>query len=221
VLNVTTPADQYDFMLVDLDNGVVAATYNHAQTNDDDANPGQGGATELHASFRNGRLIVPAGIVADTTSPTPKPISHLRVYYRGTADWAVAVQRAPAQYASVLTLPGIATTAATPPYFQNPDALVPGKPNKITDIPITPNLYYSDVAATTPSGPGHTIYFPFCDVGKGITLTNTVVTLDTTGPQITVPTCDLDMTLPSTQVKTNYVSYDLLEQQAIKTPSRR
>jgi len=205
VLSDTDPAPQlYDFVFLNLDNGAMATASNHSQIVDDDQ--GGTGPGTIHVSFRNGRLIIPTPLLDSTSTP----IQHLRVFYRGTADWAIAVQRAPARYVSVASL-GLPPTA-TAPYFAAEDSLVPGSADAITVTPQTPNLYfYTDTDSSPGKGDAHTIYLPFCDLGKQITLTNVVVTVASGANHLsmTIPSLTLTALVATSVTTQKYISENI------------
>ena len=82
-------------------------------------------------SYLNGRITLPASFSG----------KHLRIFYAGTADWAVAVQKAPKFYTKAASLAAVKTPSVQ-----------------------TPNQYYLDVA-------GSQIAFPRCDAGKMVQIT--------------------------------------------------
>lgn len=180
-------AEQYDFIFLNMDDGAMSIAYTHSEINDDDTNPGNTSPNLIHVSFHNGRLVVPSPLL----DSLGVPIQHLRIFYRGSADWAVALRRAPAQYVSVNQIPGLTGTA---PYFNNPSALRPEATGvAIASVPVTPNLYYYQDTALNGGGTTNTIYFPLCDLGKQITLTNVQVTMSSGGSTqtVTVPSVEL------------------------------
>lgn len=134
---VPAAAVNYDVMMVDLDSGQMLP-YTHANVSDlDDPASTSPSSTPgiVGVSFVNGRIQLPsAGLPND-------PYRHLRIFYAGKADWAVALQMAPQEY--------FAYSTATAVGQQGQQA--------------TPNRYALDpnVAA---------LYFPLCDYGKQVVL---------------------------------------------------
>jgi type II secretory pathway pseudopilin PulG len=151
--------DQYDFLLLNLDTGFVSTVGLDSNVYDDDANSGASATTAVHASFRNGRITIPTPV----TDVSGTAMTHVRIYYRGTADWGVGLQRAAVQYVSV-------PSGKNQSYFSSETSLVPPTVPPL----VQPNLYYYDTTVTP-----NTIYFPLCEAHKAIELTNVAITVGT------------------------------------------
>lgn len=156
---------QYDLMMVDRDTGAfygLNVSKNYTATGTGLATPTPSvdivdngdtlNATDIQVNYAGGRIALPAAFAE----------KHLRLYYAGDADWAVAVQKAPSVYVPAMTLADLSTISPTPNrYF----------------IPYTTN---TGVDTTT----GTRIYFPACDAGKTVELDN--VTYDATNNNMPV-----------------------------------
>ena len=156
----TDTTKQYDILLLDKDTGALSAvggikpgtatTYNSLPTgtgldvidNYDTLDP-----AHIQVHYAAGRITLPSGYGG----------KHLRVFYAGDADWAVAVQKAPRTYTLI--------TTPSPTDFAN------------SALARTPNLYY--VPAT-----GTRVYFPPCDAGKTVELDNITYTTGTGATQV-------------------------------------
>jgi prepilin-type N-terminal cleavage/methylation domain-containing protein len=129
---VPSAAVNYDVMMVDLDSGQVLP-YNHINVSDlDDPASTTPTGSILGVSFVNGRIQLPSSSL---------PFRHVRTFYAGKADWAVALQMAPQQY--------FAYSTATAVGQQGQQA--------------TPNRYALDPSVAA-------LYFPLCDYGKQVVL---------------------------------------------------
>jgi type II secretory pathway pseudopilin PulG len=133
VPNMTTPGD---IMMLNLDTGAVTSLNTTNVHNDDDnTGPAAGGNGIYEVTYQNGRVTLPA----NNSDGSVRPTQHIRFFYAGDADWALAIQKA----ASVYTKSASATTLTTP--GSN-----------------TPNLFYVDPTDST------RVYFPLCDAGKTV-----------------------------------------------------
>lgn len=130
---VPAAALNYDVMMVDLDSGQMLP-YTHANLSDldDPASTSPTASPTVGVSFVNGRIQLPTSTL---------PYKHLRTFYAGKADWAVALQMAPQEY--------FAYSTATAVGQQGQQA--------------TPNRYALDPAVAA-------LYFPLCDYGKQVVL---------------------------------------------------
>ena len=145
----------YDIVLLDTDTGVSQGlNATSAVVYDEDSTTAGNPATnQVQVSYLGGRITLPT----DSTNPWYyQRHKHLRVYYRGDLDWAVAVQKAPSQYArndAGLTLTG-------------------------GSYPLQLGQYAVDVATQN-------VYFPRADAGKTVELDD-VIYYDQSGKQYQV-----------------------------------
>ena len=128
ITDATTPAD---IIILNLDTGAVIPLSTSNVQNVDDSTGAAAGAGVYNVSYQNGRITFPDGSAAQ----------HLRFYYAGDADWALAIQKAPISY----LLTDVTRIKQT------------GKTSGLT-----PNQYFIDTANETQ------VYFPICDAGKTV-----------------------------------------------------
>ncbi len=122
--NATTPAD---IVLLDLDTGTTTLLNSTSTGNVQDIDDNSGATGPYQVSYQNGRITLPNGTA-----------QHLRIFYAGDADWAVAVQKAASMYSPANAPSQLLTTGASPV-----------------------NDYLLDANDTT-------VYFPPCDAGKTV-----------------------------------------------------
>ncbi len=165
----TDNTNEYDLMLLDRDTGAfyglnVSKNYTAVGGGIPATAPGidivDNGDTlsssDIQINYAGGRITLPASFAG----------KHLRVFYAGDADWAVAVQKAPSVYTQTFNQADLSTISASTPnrYF----------------IPYTTNAAGMNVTT------GTRLYFPACDAGKTVELDNvTYDTTDTNGMAVT------------------------------------
>ncbi|MGO8673881.1 MAG: hypothetical protein ACLQVD_21300, partial [Capsulimonadaceae bacterium] len=188
-----------DFTFVNLDTGFQTSTFAITDTDTTALGPGL-----IGASYHNGYLYLPP--MKDLSGAL---MTHFRVFYRGTLDWGVAVQRAPAVYVPTPYITTGTPGYATFTYFDTPQSLVPptytGPP---ATTPVGADTYFLGSAGpimaflpppstgnwptvdlNTPNlyylAPSLMLYLPLCDLGKSITLHDVTVTVGTGATQQT------------------------------------
>ncbi|MEO7716430.1 MAG: hypothetical protein ABIY70_09510, partial [Capsulimonas sp.] len=162
IFDSATTDEAADFMVCNLDTGYTAIF--------NSIDPVKGPATDLDSdtpnkqyvgvSYKNGRITFPIGNTEPTSpaynDPNPTPNSngvHIRIYYMGSADWGVALQKAPARFLPTSNKLDLVTNSAAPP-----------------------NLYW--VRST---GGALGVCFPNCDYGKTVEISGVLNYTDTSG----------------------------------------
>ena len=195
------PGINSDFAFVDLDTGLQISGLT-VLNRDTDPTTALTLVDQIGVSYRNGYLYLPPFLDPAPASSTYY-MQHFRVYYRGTLDWGVAVQRAPTVYVPTPYLtspPGIATQT----YFDTPLSLVPpAYTSSGATVPVGADTYFLGsagpfMAFLPPPSTGswrlvdlntpnlyfldpttNNLYLPLCDFGKTFTLHNVTVTVGT------------------------------------------
>ncbi len=149
-----------DILLLDRDTGLITAlSTNNVDNLDDNTSNGP-----VQVSYQSGRITLPSAAAGQ----------HLRVFYEGVADWAVAVQKAPSVYTHSVTGGGADDYAA------------------LSVVGPTPNRYAADAAVRR-------VYFPRCDAGKTVEFDGVHYSTTTSGAHVlasvTLPLSDASDTV--------------------------
>ena len=155
-----------DVAVCNLDTGD-ADVYGAGTSTDLDSDAPTAGVDAVGISYKSGRVTFPldSNPVYNEANPTPNSNGvHVRVYYMGSADWGVALQKAPASYRAAGSLGELILTRNA---AQGP-----------------PNVYS---VVLDPYGVVTAIAFPYCDYGKTVDISGVITYTDTAGkPQTAV-----------------------------------
>lgn len=150
--STTIPAD---LVVCNLDTGFTAAYDTNVNGNATDLDGDISNSAKVGISYKGGRVTFPSGgsdpnnLAYNEANPTPNSNGvHIRLYYMGAADWGVALQKAPASYGAAASMALLTQRSAGPPNF----------------------CYYPQTTAA--GGTSVNVYFPFCDYGKTVEISN-------------------------------------------------
>lgn len=202
--NATATA-QYDILLLDKDTGALSAIGTPGTTGPYNSTGLPTGVSGVDV-IDNNNALDPAHIQVNyaagrITLPSGYGGHHLRLFYAGDADWAVAVQKAPSSYTLTNNINDFANQA----------------------LAKTPNLYFMPVPPPSPAPASTLVYFPPCDAGKTVELDNITYTTGkaptTTAHQIPLASASISQAKDGTgyYVDLGYLGANVISQSDAKT----